>query len=102
MGWSVEQRTRVIEYTDGSEQRISRRGRAFRQWSIRLDRLSEREAADLLTFFAQRHGRAEEFEFEDPITGAVVPNCRFEQDEVSFDFSGESGARGVLTFRSGG
>jgi hypothetical protein len=98
---SHEYRTRVIEYTDGTEQRISRGGRVLRRWTVSLDQLTEREAADVMTFFAQQRGRAQEFELEDPFTGTIVPNCRFEQEEVSLDFSDHGGVRTTLTIRGG-
>ena len=98
---TLEQRTRVIQYIDGTEQRISRRRRAIGRWVIRLERLGEQEADAVLGFFAQHRGRADHFDFEDPYSGAMVANCRFEQDDLTVEFTRTGGARTTLTIRSG-
>ena len=92
--------TRVIQYLDGTEQRIGRRASAIRRWSIKLDQLTERELSDILIFFSQHQGRAEEFDFEDPWSGLVIEHCRFEQDDVVAELLG-SGGRTTLSIRSG-
>ena len=94
-------RTRLIRYIDGTEQRVSRFTKAIRRWVVHLDQLSEREASDVLSFFSEMRGRAEQFEFEDPRSGATVSHCRFEQDEVRIEFTGPSASRTTLTIRSG-
>jgi hypothetical protein len=99
---AIEHRTRIIQYTDGTEQRLSRRNMPVRRWLVQLDQLTEREANDVLSFFAQVRGRAERFDFEDPWSGQIVPDCRFEQDEIVLDFKGPSRARiATLRIRSG-
>ena len=99
---TVEHRTRVIQYVDGSEQRISRRSSGIRRWILKLDRLTEREANDVLSFFGEVRGRAEHFDFEDPSTGEIVPDCRFDQDDIAIDFTDVMRARvATLRIRSG-
>jgi hypothetical protein len=97
----LEQRTRIIQYTDGTEQRISRKAGHLRRWFIHLDQLSEAESDNVLTFFSQCRGRAEEFDFKDPWSGSVIPHCRFEQDDLTMEFTGNDGARTTLIIRSG-
>ena len=97
---TVQHRTTIIQYTDGTEQRISSRSAPIVRWIIRLDQLTDREAHDVLTFFAQVRGRAEQFEFEDPWSGTMFPHCRFEQDDFTVDYTGETGSRTTLAIRS--
>src|SRR5512138_1824477 len=97
----LEHRTRVIRYIDGTEQRVSRTKEAIRRWVVNLDQLTEREAADVLSFFSEVRGRAEQFDFEDPWSGVIFSHCRFEQDEVRIEFTDGSASRTTLTIRSG-
>jgi hypothetical protein len=99
---TIEHRTRVIQYTDGTEQRLSRRKAPVRRWIIKLDQLTEREVHDVLSFFAEVRGRAERFDFEDPWTGEIQPDCRFEQDDIAVDFKDVPHGRvSSLQIRSG-
>ena len=96
----LEHGTRVIQYLDGTEQRIGRRASVIRRWTIKLDQLTERELSEISTFVSQHRGRAEEFDFEDPWSGQVIGHCRFEQDDLVAEFGG-SGGRMTLSIRSG-
>jgi hypothetical protein len=99
---TIEHRTRVIQYTDGTEQRVSRTRVPVRRWIVKLDQLTEREANDVSSFFVQVRGRAGTFEFEDPWSSEIIPDCRFEQDDIMIDFTDASRARlATLHIRSG-
>jgi hypothetical protein len=100
---TVQHRTRVIQYIDGSEQRLTRGSAPVRRWIIKLDQLTEREADEVLAFFASVRGRAGRFDFEDPWSGEIISDCRFEQDQLVVDFADVSRARvATLRIRSGG
>ena len=47
------------------------------------------EVTRLMEFFSEQHGRFGSFDFEDPWTGSVVTNCRFEQDHAAATADGE-------------
>lgn len=78
----------VIRFLDGSDQRFSIVGISLRQWQIRLDLLSEIEIKRLETFYADRLGDYLSFDFPDPISGSIVPNCRFAAPTMSSDYLG--------------
>ncbi|MCC6344527.1 MAG: DUF2460 domain-containing protein [Bryobacterales bacterium] len=93
LSWS----THVTVFLDGSEQRYAIAPHATRRWRIQLDLLDEQEALALQHFFADQAGRYGTFEFEDPLTGQVFPNCCFESDRNDLIQSGESRYRTTLT-----
>ena len=89
--------TEVRRYLDNSEQRY-RDVPAFRKrWIIDLSNLDEGEAAQLAEFFLEQQGGFGAFDFEDPWTGTVVANCRFEQDRISVAVEAEWDSRTQLT-----
>lgn len=66
---------RVLTFLDGKEQRFPvRRGR--KSWTIYLDQLDEREAADVEAFARLHFVTLEPFEFTDPATGRKHGPCR--------------------------
>lgn len=81
--------TEVHRFLDSSEQRYRDRPPGGRSWKIRLTLLDDAEIGALREFFVRQRGRAGLFEFEDPWSGAVVPNCRFASDAWLFRASGE-------------
>ena len=81
--------TEIHRYLDNSEQRHRDRPAFRRTWRIELSRLDETEAVRLVEFFTEQQGRFGGFDFEDPWSGAVIPNCRFEQDQLAALTDGE-------------
>lgn len=66
---------RIFTFLDGKEQRFpASRGR--RSWTVRLDQLDEREAADVEAFARAHFLTLEPFEFTDPATGRLHGPCR--------------------------
>ena len=62
--------------------------------------LDETEIQTLEAFFALQKGAAGTFEFEDPDSGVVYANCRFEQDQVEFEASELFEHKGRLRIRT--
>lgn len=87
--------TQIHRYLDTSEQRYRDAPASRRRWTIDLSRLDESEVTRLMEFFSEQQGRFGSFDFEDPWTGSVVANCRFEQDHAAATADGEwnSGTR---------
>lgn len=72
--------TEVKKFLDCVEQRYRDFAAARRRWVIALEMLDETETARLARFFDEQGGRQNAFEFEDPWTGTVIPQCRFGED----------------------
>jgi hypothetical protein len=72
---------------------------SLRRWRLRLNLLDESELAAVIEFFVAMRGSLGRFEFEDPATGEVVANCRFDDDELTLSLSGEFNGQTVLTVR---
>ena len=72
---------------------------SLRRWRLRLDLLDESELASVFEFFSAMRGSLGRFDFEDPATGAVVSNCRFDDDELALSSLGELNASTALTVR---
>jgi hypothetical protein len=81
--------TQTLRFLDGGEQRYRDQRRGLRRWTIDLTRLSEPELNGLARFFVEMRGSYGLFEFEDPWTGVIVANCRFESDELVLAERGE-------------
>ena len=92
-------RTEIIRYVDGSDQRIALAGKPVVRWSVPLRRLNAAEAAAVRTFFLQQRGQAGTFSFTDPWTGALHPQCCFENDALSIQAAAEGDLRTVLVIR---
>jgi hypothetical protein len=82
------QPTQVIRFLDGSDQRFGVLGGRLRQWQVRLDLLTEGEIQQIELFFAEQLGDYMSFDFPDPITGSLVPNCRFTAPELITEYLG--------------
>ncbi|MFZ0593668.1 MAG: DUF2460 domain-containing protein [Bryobacteraceae bacterium] len=74
--------TEVIQFLDGSEQRCMMRGKLLRRWQLTLTQLSEEELLAIEEFFDANQGNFGLFTFTDPLTGAVVPNCRLQNPSI--------------------
>ena len=72
---------------------------SLRRWRLRLNLLDESELAAVIEFFVAMRGSLGRFEFEDPATGEVVANCRFDDDELALSSSGEFNGQTALTVR---
>jgi hypothetical protein len=72
---------------------------SLRRWRLRLNLLDESELAAVIEFFTAMRGSLGRFEFEDPATGEVVSNCRFDDDELVLSSSGEFNGETALTVR---
>jgi hypothetical protein len=72
---------------------------SLRRWRLRLNLLDESELAVVVEFFTAMRGSLGRFEFEDPATGEVVANCRFDDDELTLSSSGEFNGQTALTVR---
>ena len=68
---------RIVRFVDGSDQRFIALGKALRSWQINLTLLNDQELADTEAFFEAQSGEYAVFDFIDPASGAIVPNCRF-------------------------
>lgn len=79
----------VVRFLDNSEQRYRDTAAPRRRWIIKLAQLNEGELAELANFFHAQQGRLGKFDFEDPWTGTVVSDCRFDQDELHSELAGE-------------
>ena len=86
--------TQVHRFLDGSEQSCRIRGAGRRRWLIAANLLDEGELRRLEQFFVDQRGAEGRFEFVDPETGDVIPECSFEGDEMRFNMTGQQ--RGSL------
>lgn len=93
----VRMSSQALRFVDSSEQRYRDSATPRRRWVIELDRLSATEAGALREFFVAMRGSSGRFDFEDPWSGQLVPNCRFGQDEFLLNTRGESNSRAVVT-----
>lgn len=78
-------------YLDGKD--------SLRRWRLRLNLLDESELTAVIEFFVAMRGSLGRFEFEDPATGEVVADCRFDDDEMVLSSSGEFNGQTTLTVR---
>ncbi len=86
-----------VRFLDMSEQGYSERAETRRRWRLELSQLDEAELAEVCEFFAEMRGPFDRFDFEDPETLEVVPNCRFDQEELEAERVAEFDGRTFLT-----
>ena len=72
LGQSVQ----VLRFLDGSDQRFLNQGRQQRRWQINLNLLNESEISQIQSFFVAQQGEYSTFNFPDPISNQVIPECR--------------------------
>jgi hypothetical protein len=89
----------TVRFLDMGRQAYLDSGDSLRRWRLRLNLLDESELAAVIEFFVAMRGSLGRFEFEDPATGEVVPNCRFDDDELELYSSGEFNGQTALTLR---
>ena len=91
--------TRVLRFTDGSEQRFRDSKGARRRWMIRLELLTDDESAALASFIEARQGRHGIFTFFDPWDEVEYPNCSLEQDSHEIEMRGHLRAAATIWVR---
>jgi len=79
---TVQFRSQVLLFLDGTGQRYRDSSGPLRQWVIRLDQLDETEMAEIEQFFADNQGGFGAFQFTDPWDGQIYPNCSFTSDNL--------------------
>jgi hypothetical protein len=84
----ISQEVRTLSFLDGSDQRFLNQGRQYRRWQIHLERLNDSEIRKIESFFELQHGEYSVFQFPDPISNQLVPNCRLATSGISADFIG--------------
>ena len=77
--------TRVVRFADGDEQRFRLRRGPSRRWMIRLELLTDEEAAAIASFLDARQGRHGRFSFFDPWDELEYPDCSLESDSQLLD-----------------
>jgi len=80
---SIQYRTQVFRFLDGTEQRYRDFGAPIRHWAIQLDLLDETELASFGQFFISEQGAFGNFPFTDPWTQEALPACSLGQDELT-------------------
>lgn len=94
----LESPTRQIRFVDGRTKSFAAR-RLRRTWRIPLLGLQESEAARIWQFYREQRGSQIAFDFVDPFTGQVVPNCRFAVDAVALALEGPERGEIVIEIR---
>src|SRR5690606_37176964 len=73
----------TVRFLDMGRQAYVESRSSLRRWRLRMNLLDESELAAVVEFFTEMRGSLGRFEFEDPVTGEVVANCRFDADELA-------------------
>ncbi len=89
--------SQALRFLDNAEQRYRDSAAGRRRWVIELAMLTASEAAALREFFIAMRGSAGRFDFTDPWTGLVVPDCRFGEDELILSARSERDTRALAT-----
>jgi hypothetical protein len=89
----------ALRFLDMSRQVYLDSRNSLRSWRLQLNLLDESELAAVTEFFTAMRGSLGRFAFEDPATGEVVENCRFDDDELVLFSSGEFNGKTMLTVR---
>jgi hypothetical protein len=92
-------RNELLWFVDGSRQAYRGAGEALKRWVIRLELLEPSEARTLEEFYMEHKGGFGVFSFVDPVDQQEYPNCSFDQQECTWEFSGERRGAGVLIVR---
>jgi hypothetical protein len=78
----------IIRFIDGTDQRFVARGTTLRTWRIHNAFLNEDEIYQVELFFESTKGQYSLFDFPDPYSGVLVPNCRLGENALSTDYVG--------------
>lgn len=90
------QSVQVLRFLDGSDQRFLNQGRQHRRWQINLDLLNESEISQIQAFFVAQQGEYSTFNFPDPISNQMIPNCRLGTAGLIADYIGISNSSTTL------
>src|SRR4051794_23660441 len=96
----VESFIGILQYVDGSEQRFRERANTSRQWTLRMDHITEEEMSSIEEFFVAQQGRFGQFSFTDPWTGIEYPDCSFTEDSLRSQLFGEEWAGTTIVIRT--
>lgn len=91
----------VLRFVGGDEQRYRTSPGALRSWAIQLDLLDENESSQLDSFFVAAIGPSTVFDFPDPASGTVYPNCFIDSDDLMQFFQGELHSGTTVVVRQG-
>jgi len=80
-------RTEIVSFVDGAEQRFRHYPSVLRVWEIRLNRLDDRELAEIEAFFVSNQGGTLPFSFTDPVTDQVFPSCSLDSPAIAMNFA---------------
>lgn len=86
---SVKYSTEVLQFLDGTEQRIPRQAKQLHEWTVNLDLLNEDETEAMKQFFEAVQGSQNSFAFSDPWDGAKYADCSLDGDSLALEISGE-------------
>ncbi len=71
---TLKQNVDTVSFLDGAEQRCAT-SRPLHEWTIELGSIDEQEMSAIETFVEQQQGQSGQFQFTDPVDGAVYNNC---------------------------
>jgi hypothetical protein len=94
---TLQFRTDVVRFLDGTEQRYRDYHGLLHRWVIRLDLLDESELAAYDQFFVSNQGSFGSFSFTDPWDGTVYANCSLLQDTFGFEVRSEMRGKTTVT-----
>ncbi len=92
----LSQSVQVLRFLDGSDQRFLNQGRQYRRWQITLNLLNESEINQIQFFFVAQQGEYSLFDFPDPISNQVIPNCRLGAAGLVTDLIGVDNSSSTL------
>ncbi|MCX6622023.1 MAG: DUF2460 domain-containing protein [Acidobacteria bacterium] len=93
------EKTGILRFVDGSEQRFQDAAAAMRRWIVQFDLIDDGEVQRLEEFFLALGGRLGRFSFLDPADARLYPNCSLEDDTLEFRWSGEGRASTTFSIR---
>ncbi len=86
---SLEYRTEVLRFVDGSEQRYRQARRPAKRWLLSLRNIDEQEACAVRELFQLVQGGYGSFSFEDPWDGTRYEECSLGSDELELELEAE-------------
>ncbi len=92
--------TNVTSFIDGSEQRFREIALPVLRWKVKLHAIDAREMNAIEQFFVSRQGSFGSFEFTDPWTATVYPDCSFESPTLDTQYISNSRAGAQISIRN--
>lgn len=103
MQWPAERgvyfSTEVLEFADGSEQRIRNFSKVIRRWIVDLEELDEEDLTVMEAFYAQQQGQRGTFSFVDPWDGTLHAECHFDHSDLVAEYRSLLGGSAKLVVR---